>query len=233
MMDDLQALVAEMQREAEEHTATCTARTCPRCDRKPCDDCGVTTKHDHERCDGCAAKHSRQQMLERWHRIVPKAHHGAHLSADWLVELVPASVIAALPDDPGRVTFTGPAGTGKTSLAVAMLRREFGRGASCAYAKAYELGTARAHHRLGDGEAPAVQRAMSVDALVIDELGSEQGHHSATLAEIIHARHADCRTTLVTTGLDSAALVARYGDGIRRRLSEGAHAVALARGGRR
>lgn len=126
------------------------------------------------------------------------------------------------------VTFLGPAGIGKTSLACALaralaLRGEFPERGEFLFVTALELVAARAGHPLGRGEAPLVAAALGADLVILDDLGAEDGRSTggAALAELIHARHAGLRRTLVTTGFGPDDLTARYGAGVKRRLLDG------------
>jgi hypothetical protein len=83
-----------------------------------------------------------------------------------------------------------------------------------------ELARARAQHRLGDGEAPVIEKAVSAKLLVLDELGAEVGRDSAT-AEVLHRRHERDRDTIWTSPFTLSDLAKKYGEGIARRLVEG------------
>lgn len=231
-MDDLIKLVAEMQAEAKAHAAQCTEDTCHRCDRRPCAGCGVRVEYHAKLCTKCSVAAEREAAELAWSRIVPKAHAGASFGARWLRELVGAAAFAKLANAAERVTLLGPAGTGKTSLAVALLRTHHDAGGRVVFAQAHQLAKSRSLHRLGDGEAPAIAAALSAGTLVLDELGGELPQHSPVLAEVIHARHADCARTVVTSGLSLEAIGARYGGGIQRRLAEDATVLVLKRGER-
>lgn len=123
-----------------------------------------------------------------------------------------------------RVVFSGPSGAGKTSLAAACLRD---RGAAGLFVSALRLGTARIQTHAGQGEAALVERAMEAPVLLIDELGGEQRTTTNAVRDVIFARHDADLTTWVTTGFRGAQLAEMYGDGMLRRLTEGAYVVAL------
>ncbi len=128
-----------------------------------------------------------------------------------------------------RVLLVGGAGTGKTSLACAMLRRVIEAGnTNAAFMRAYSVAKARLEYPLGQGEAPLIERALRVNVLVLDDVGAEQARNTA-IAEIVYERHAQDKTTIITTGFGFKQLGEMYGDGIRRRMHEGAAIIKCGR----
>jgi hypothetical protein len=129
----------------------------------------------------------------------------------------------------GSLLVVGPSGSGKTSLACALLRawdavhpRRLG-----VFMPAWKLGIARAHHGLGQGEAPDVERAMTTRLLVIDDLGSERNIATNAVPDVILARALAGLPTWVTTWMTAAEVAQRYGDGIARRLYEAGQVTAI------
>ncbi len=139
------------------------------------------------------------------------------------------AVEGARSDRTGWVVIMGPPGSGKTSLAVSLLR-EWTMGEatqSPRFVHAYRLGYARIQHRAGDGEATEVENAMFGTAL-LDDVGSERDTQNNAVPDVLFERHACERQTIITTGMDAAQLATRYGGGIARRILEHATVVRLA-----
>jgi hypothetical protein len=129
----------------------------------------------------------------------------------------------------GSLLVVGPSGSGKTSLVCALLRawdaahpRRLG-----VFMPAWKLGIARAHHGLGQGEAPDVERAMTTRLLVVDDLGSERNIATNAVPDVIFARALAALPTWVTTWMTPADIAQRYGDGIARRLYEAGHVTVI------
>jgi DNA replication protein DnaC len=190
-------------------------------------------------CESCeresALERARRRFEERCHTI-PPAFRWARLGAPELDERVgrhARDVVAARLGDMldrggetrgARCVFLGGAGSGKTSLAVAcfreaMLSESAGLGL---FTHAWRLGLSRAKYPLGQGDPPEFTAATSADLLVLDDVGTEPGSAPNPVAECIFERHAAGLPTWVTTGLTDAQIAARYGDGIARRIFEGA-----------
>jgi DNA replication protein DnaC len=126
--------------------------------------------------------------------------------------------------DGGRVV-CGPTSIGKSTTAAAIVRRRLQPKAPAAaqhWARAFDLPNARLGHGLGDGEAPAVERAIAADFLVLDDLGWESKRAGAddVVTEVIAARYDAGRITFATTGLHLDQLEARYSSAVVRRLLE-------------
>lgn len=130
-----------------------------------------------------------------------------------------------------RVVLMGPAGVGKTSLAAAMLRARYVlRGGAIAFEPSWELATARSRHALGAGEPDVVRRALDAEIFVLDDLGTEKANPSSAVDDIVFARHWGARATWVTTSKSIEEIKERYGDGIARRVFEGAAIIDCGRG---
>jgi len=130
-----------------------------------------------------------------------------------------------------RVGLMGPSRAGKTSLAVAMLRRwvsEHGRAAE--FISVHQLGYARIQHAAGHGEPDIVERAMKAPLALLDDIGVERDTGMNPLPDIVFERHGAERPTWFTTGLTREQLIARYGTGTVSRLFDQTKVLRLGGG---
>ena len=108
------------------------------------------------------------------------------------------------------VTLVGRSECGKTSLAAAMLRelcrlavdgsREARRLTfGSIWGDALKLNNARRSHRLGDGDAPLVERCKSVGLLVLDDVGQETAQGADEILDVLWRRHQEDLPTILTT----------------------------------
>jgi DNA replication protein DnaC len=167
-------------------------------------------------------------MLER---SVPEVYKWARFDAPELAQRVGSAAARAQGEGiwkQPKLVFTGAAGTGKTSLAVACLRQwAVQSGKTAMFIHAYALGIARLQHAAGHGEPEIVERAMRCPMVLVYDVGSEREMAGNALPDVIFVRHAEDRPLWVTTGLTRAQLVARYGTGIVRRLLERATLIQV------
>jgi DNA replication protein DnaC len=181
---------------------------------------------------------SDEARRERWRqacaileRSVPPAYEWARFDAPELVARVGSAAARALADgiwSQPKLVFTGAAGAGKTSLAVACLRRWAAQsGRAAVFLHAYALSIARIQHAAGHGEPEIVERAMKCPMVLVDDVGSEREMAGSAIPDVIFVRHAEERPLWVTTGLTRPQLVTRYGTGIVRRLLERATVIEV------
>lgn len=206
----------------------------------PCaDGCGVRVLHAGAVCNECAERQRRvrvrQRTLAATLETVPVRYRWCSYDAPDLTKRVldraaATKARAAIVGGADRLLFTGDgAGVGKTVLATcSLLAAAATRGLRGRFIEAQSLAMTRALARLG-AEPDVVVSAFEVDALVLDELGADKPVHSSPIAEILHRRHADMKLTIVTTGLTLDQLAEKYGDGIARRLTEGAVEIHVRR----
>ena len=67
--------------------------------------------------------------------------------------------------------------------------------------------------------------ATQVPLLLLDDLGHDAKVPSNPVSDLIQERHAEQRTTWLTTGLNAREIADRYGAGIARRIFESAQLV--------
>lgn len=158
------------------------------------------------------------------------------------IEAATAFGLARRPAPP-TMLIVGQSGSGKTSLAVATLADRLRRAgeleappseahaaSTARFFFAPDLGRARERSRLG-AEAPAIVEAFDASFLVLDEFGAEAARHSEIIEEIIFARAAHGRATMIATNLSSAQIAGRYSAGMLRRIASDDHCSRVVRVG--
>jgi DNA replication protein DnaC len=161
---------------------------------------------------------------------IPAAYATAKLGAPWLAEKIGRERMAraATSLKARAVLFNGPSASGKTSLAVAMMRAWVDETAEPAlFALATELATCKGRARYG-AEPGELTNAKSASLLVLDELGPEDYRApSSPVTEVVFFRHAHAKPTWITTWTTHSDRVERYGDGFARRVVEAARIFSL------
>lgn len=119
-----------------------------------------------------------------------------------------------LPDGWGLFIY-GPNGTGKTYTAAAVLiaLTELGYTGFCVLASTLKI--AYIDGQRFDPNQTVVERARTVDVLIIEDLGAEYSGKGSDWAELcfedlLRYRNRQCLATIVTTNLDRAGFVERY-----------------------
>lgn len=180
-------------------------------------------------CSPCIAKREAARRENAAARSVPPRFEWATLECEMLSARLkcplptPERIEAIMRAD--RVVFVGRGGTGKTSLAVALMREAARRGADAHFMASYRLATARAKYPLGEGEPPLVERARTAGLLLLDDVGNEHDTKMSDVRTVVFERHDYERPIWITTALSSRELGAAYGGGFLRRIGEGAVAV--------
>ena len=133
--------------------------------------------------------------------------------------------VAAFPEDGRGLSLAGPAGTGKTHLAVAVTRALIDRGVSAVVANVPMLLLTFRGTFSGDHPARFDQMLdllCCCEHLVLDDLGRERPTEWAreTLYLVVNARYQECLATSLTTNLSPVELRARLGEPILDRLAE-------------
>jgi DNA replication protein DnaC len=161
---------------------------------------------------------------------IPSRYRWAAFDSDLLTNRIKAQTAIArakASQDALSVVLLGGAGSGKTSLACALLRAMASkRDVEGRFETAFAIAKARQEHSLGEGEAPLIRDATKAKVLLLDEVGAELGRNTA-VQEVIHERHAHERQTVYTSGFSVDEIKSRYGDGIARRIFESAVVIRL------
>lgn len=149
-------------------------------------------------------------------RTAPKAIAGVYKIAK--------KYIADFPAGKPTLFLTGSSGSGKTVLAAAVATALMEKGASVVTVTAFDfVRRALEYHTqfsipdYTDGFTPM----LDCDLLVIDDLGTENILKNVTkeyLYTVVNERWTGGKHTVITTNLDAAAFMARYGESIASRL---------------
>lgn len=222
--DDFHKMLADMPAAIARRRATLDAspHACPACGEKRlqpgmCEDCRVKDKDKKSRLYAATSGTTAR---------LPDQYQSIRFGDPLLERCVAdkraiAAATAAIERGASWVVLRGPAGIGKTTLAVAILRR-FAHlvdepGFFC---DGVELSVARSQARLGQ-EPAVVHNALTARAVVVDDIGMESWTHQSAVTDVIAQRYKSFKLrTIVTTGLDDEAIAKRYGAGIARRLLE-------------
>ena len=191
------------------------------------------------RCPRCGVEHSgsgvcwdceQGQVREREHAdrvcsavaALPAAFRGLSFDSPTLaMRVTPAGILGAARDlvDSPRLVIRGRGGSGKTSLAAAMLRERVGRHRGSAhFVPAYDL----SGHKF-----ELAPQLLSADLVLVDDLGNERQMASSLVPELFYQRHAADKATWVTTWCNEHQLTERYGEHVSRRVYEFAKTIEL------
>jgi hypothetical protein len=128
-----------------------------------------------------------------------------------------------------RLVFIGGSGTGKTTLAVAMLRARWLTQMTRyrpRFVQCFRLGYARAAARLGDEPALVETCLTWPGVILLDDLGNPNRDPPATaIPDVILARHDAELPTWLTTWMSPTEVENRYGAGVARRVFEQADII--------
>lgn len=127
------------------------------------------------------------------------------------------------------VLLSGPVGTGKTHLAVAILIRIIERGYAGAYESVNDIIRKLGSSYQTDTTESYTDTLKSEPLLVLDDLGKERSNDTARtfVYSLINSRYEGSRPTIITTNLTPAEIRETYGDAIHSRLCEMCDLVAV------
>lgn len=121
----------------------------------------------------------------------------------------------------GDVLLRGPSGAGKTSLAVAIMRRRIEKGQRGRFVPTIDLRRAHADQVRDRESWKFVNDIVGKSLVLLDDIGFElAGGTAAAVCDMVYSRRGNSRTNIWTTAFSDEQLAQHYGDGTRRRLTE-------------
>jgi DNA replication protein DnaC len=140
------------------------------------------------------------------------------------------ATFSTAPEDDGSacrgLVLRGPEGTGKTHMAVAILRAVISQGYQAMFYNVSDLFLDLRRTMTEEGksqsEADLIHPLRSADLLVLDDLGMERAsdYTREILYTVINSRYAEDRATIITTNCNKNELLERLGRSTTSRLQE-------------
>jgi DNA replication protein DnaC len=198
--------------------------------------CGTIVERSYGMCAACA-KREKQKEIETTriakHRLaqsaIPPRFRGWATFETEVPKIVGAERVtrakAAIDSlDEWPIVLTGPAASGKTALACAMLHYAIaGRDLRGGYSSVPRLANARRDAHFG-AMPESIKFAIDAPLLVLDDIGTEGKDEAAraTLREVVWARYDNKTPTIFTTARDQGWIVRELGDGVAHRMFDNA-----------
>lgn len=178
--------------------------------------------------DNAAAARLVGQRRAAWQAIVPRRFHAARLD-DLTGRAGHDDLVAWSTDDqPPNLVLIGPVGVGKSHAATAAVRPHYGGGADLEWTPVGEM-LDRLDWRRPDSH-QWLDRLMSVDLLVVDDLGTERANEwtGERLYAVVNRRWLAQLPTVATANMEPTALAESLGERTYSRLVGGALMLRLA-----
>ena len=212
-----------------------TIRAPAPCPYELCDGSGLIEDHATNTAYPCRCRPARiaQNQARSLSAVIPRRYRGVSFDRAPVTEIEPRVIVEKTRAFAGRIEerldaghglwFSGPTGTGKTTLAMIVAGAALKAGRSVAiYSLPRLLNEIRDTHRTERSHIDLLDRLTSVDLLHIDDVGAERTTDWVLeeLYSIVNARYEDERSIVFTTNLPYDELSEQIGERTVSRLAE-------------